>query len=53
MTAGTAQSVKQLAMGWMVWGLKAGGVQIFLVPIQIDPEAHPDLCTKSTRSFLG
>jgi len=46
MTAGTAQSVDGLGFkSWWWWD--------FLVPIQIDPKAYPDLCTKSTRSLLG
>ena len=37
MTAGTAQSVQQLAMDWMVWGSKAGGVE----NIQYPPRSTP------------
>jgi hypothetical protein len=48
--AGIAQSVWQLATGWMVWGWNPCGGEIFCTcPDQ--PGAHPASCTMGTGSF--
>jgi len=49
-----AQSVKQLATGWTVWGSNPGGGGArFSELLQTGPRAHPASYTRGTGSFSG